>query len=473
MAINVIQWNCNGLNAHKTELQKIISDTNPVILSIQETRLLTHQEGKLSGYTAYRKDRVTHNNASGGVAIYVKDSFHAEPFPLVSELEVIAITTNIPKKTTIASIYLPPNTIIQEKQVEDLIKQLPAPFLLTGDFNSHSFMWGSYKRDTRGKMIENIVNNNDKIVILNDGSATYFSPRSGSLSAIDLTLSDTKLAPNLTWDVLPYPFGNHFPTKVSFPSIHTENKLQETRWTYNKADWKLFAQIVKENLQIPNTEDINQHVEYFTGLITEAATQAIGKKEYPRNNKKSVPWWNLNCKQAVKDYKIALNRYNKHRSTDNLIDLKKKKAYVRRIILESKRNSWRNYVSTITTNTPSSELWNKIRKINGKRKFFETSILFQNSKTITRPQDIANTLAEEFSEDSSNNHYTNNFRDYKENQEKQKIIFETDNNPINNPIHKYELEEAINDSKKKTSPGPDGIPYSFIEHMPEEAINYL
>ena len=65
---------------------------------------------------------------------------------------------------------------------DDLINQLPSPFLLLGDFNDHNHMWGSNIIDGRGKIIENFMSKNIACIFNNTKSHTS----SGSYTYIDL-----------------------------------------------------------------------------------------------------------------------------------------------------------------------------------------------------------------------------------------------------------------------------------------------
>lgn len=62
-------------------------------------------------------------------------------------------------KITICNLYLPPKVKVSVNQLENLLYQLPSPFILLGDFNGHNQIWGSKYTDSRGKKIEKIINN--------------------------------------------------------------------------------------------------------------------------------------------------------------------------------------------------------------------------------------------------------------------------------------------------------------------------
>ena len=60
-------------------------------------------------------------------------------------------------KRTVCSIYLLPTDQVTEEDMRELLEQLPAPMILLGDFNAHNLLWGSEKMNTRGRMMEKIL----------------------------------------------------------------------------------------------------------------------------------------------------------------------------------------------------------------------------------------------------------------------------------------------------------------------------
>ncbi|WP_419585739.1 hypothetical protein, partial [Thiolapillus sp.] len=77
------------------------------------------------------------------------------------------------KKTlTVCNVYLPPSLDINFSDLEHLIQQLPAPFVLVGDLNAHSPLWGDVRQDSRGQMVEKLLNDYS-LCLLNTGEPTY------------------------------------------------------------------------------------------------------------------------------------------------------------------------------------------------------------------------------------------------------------------------------------------------------------
>ena len=61
-------------------------------------------------------------------------------------------------------------------------------FMLVGDFNGHSKVWGCSDTNDRGEIIEDVIAEND-LCLLNMKQPTYLHPPTGNYYAIDLSLS--------------------------------------------------------------------------------------------------------------------------------------------------------------------------------------------------------------------------------------------------------------------------------------------
>ena len=81
---------------------------------------------------------------------------------------------------------------------------------------------------------------------------------------------------------------------------------------------------------------------------------------------------------AMQESLHAFNRAKKHPTNENLTEFKRKRANFRRIIKENKKQSWRNYISSMNPQTLTSVVWKKIKCINGSK--FPTNIQFLAEK---------------------------------------------------------------------------------------------
>ena len=101
---------------------------------------------------------------------------------------------------TICSVYIPPRFKLKQSEIDQLINQLPSPFLLLGDLNAHSDLWGCKDSNYLGGVMEQVLESND-LCLLNDKSNTYLHPASGSFTAIDLTMCSPSLFMDFQWKV--------------------------------------------------------------------------------------------------------------------------------------------------------------------------------------------------------------------------------------------------------------------------------
>lgn len=183
------------------------------MLCLQEINIKENKKPLLKNYEVIYFNRHNSGKASGGVAIFIKDSYYFEKLNIQTNLEATAISTNIPNKVSICNIYIPPNYDIQESEIIQLIKELPKPIVLLGDFNAHNPIWGSQSRNKKGKLLENIILTSD-LIVHNTIDPTYFNESHKTFSNIDLTLSDAGISTDIEWEVLDSLYdSDHFPIK--------------------------------------------------------------------------------------------------------------------------------------------------------------------------------------------------------------------------------------------------------------------
>lgn len=183
----IIQWNANGLTNRHAWLSKLIDDTNPAIICIQETNFKDQNFKSLKNHNCYHKNRMGAGSASGGVAIYVTESIYQSEITITTNLEAVAVSVLLDsKKLCICNIYLPDSYTFSQQELQDLVDQLPTPFILVGDFNSRSPLWGSRTHDARGKIIEEILHEIN-LILFNSTQHTYLYSATGNYTnALDL-----------------------------------------------------------------------------------------------------------------------------------------------------------------------------------------------------------------------------------------------------------------------------------------------
>lgn len=478
----ILQWNIQGLYAHLEKLQLLMSQDNPSVMCLQETHFKNKHCYNHKKYLCYYKNRENPTIASGGVAIYVERSYVSAEIPITTNLEAVAVSVNFRRKITICNIYIPHAKEINTTELLQLVKQLPKPCLILGDFNSHNTMWGSKVTSSAGKRIESLIEE-CHLVILNTGKPTRFNAANGSFSTIDLSLCDPTLAPYFQWSPYDYLFGSdHYPLKIQcelelLPHSHKPPELS-FQWNIKRANWEGFAADIEINCQAINYEfknlttyNIDSTVKKFNDVILTAAHKHIGKAN-PLTRHLPVPWWNKTCEDAIKESKRALYRLRRHRTETNLIEFKRLRARARYTIKESKRKSWAEYISTLSSNTPISEVWQKIKRIKGINADRNITHLKKNDMVIITKEHIADIFANTYQEASSDLNHSATFLRFKNSKEAEDPVetnsISSEDLPINHHFQMSEINEALT-ACKNSAPGPDAIPFLFLKNLPISA----
>lgn len=135
---------------------------------------------------------------------------------------------------------MPNQTDFSLPDLENIIRQLPKPFILVGDFKLHDIIWGSNSTNFRGKTIEKLIQNED-LVLLNDSTHTHINFGNGNFSCIDLSLSSPSIAQRLEWEVLPEIYSSdHIPIKIQISHRQVNiNHSNKHRLNLKNPNWNL------------------------------------------------------------------------------------------------------------------------------------------------------------------------------------------------------------------------------------------
>lgn len=485
MAENILQWNINGFRPQKENLLILINKYNPAIICLQETNNPERVTPQLKNYSAYFKNRTNAGISSGGVAVYVKSPLQAVEIHLITNIESVAVKINFGRKyLTICCIYLPNSYVFTEKEISEIIEQLPKPFIIVGDFNSHSLMWGSYKDDNRGEIIKKILED-PNIVILNKNQPTHLNNTHKRFSAIDLTLCSSSIAHKWDWSTAEVLYGSdHFPIILTHHNIIPMSACTThlPRWKFHEAKFDTYKQILSTKINeinsLEESSDISatEKIQKLTDLILQTANETIPKTS-GKPIRKQLPWWNEECKRAHKLYRHAFSKYKRHPSTENHIEYKRTRAKARRIYKESKRQSWIDFISSINSASNPTDNWKKIKAINGCHKpFIKPMFMLHNRRITSSNEEIANILALTFANNSNDSNFNDEFLTYKANSNitMDRIIQQ---NTLSNPLLNYPIQvqevETVLAHTRNSSPGADGLCNIFLKELPRNAIEYV
>ena len=418
----ILQWNTRGISSAKSDLLSIIELHQPSIIAIQETFLGNNFMIKIPGFNGLCKQGHFNLRFHGGVALYIHQSCPFEPIPVNSNLQVIAARIQLPhsKFITVASIYIPGRCKATYQEITGVANQLPSPFLLLGDFNGHSPLWGGVMTDSRGKMIERLLQN-PQIVCLNDGTPTHESGTS-----IDLSISSTSIVPDIEWTVLPSVLcSDHNPILITV-SGNVELEPPSARYSYSKTNWDEYTLDDEWNNLIEDTtfqhagDLLNYFYQQLKTIADKHIPKYVPKPFFPR------PFWNEDCKRMVHERERLYRKFKQTKSIEDKIHWKHQRAFTKRYIKECQKEELQKYLESMNHTVPISQIYTKLRQMRGKPPR-TISVLIKNGSRITTKTEIANTIADSIASNSSYQNCTRQFLSKKRIAESHQIDFPPSN----------------------------------------------
>ena len=469
----IIQWNCRGLRANYNDLLLLLSSIEPIACCLQELMVdnnYSFYNRQYNLFTVLPTHPHPNSRPSGGAGILVRKTVPHARIPISSSLQAVACRISTPRPITICSIYLAPNSSWTQSDLLALAAQLPDPILLLGDFNAHSTLWGCPGTDRKGQeVIDFLLSSN--MYLFNNQSYTYVHPATGTRSSIDLSFCDPSLAMDFSWEVHDdLCCSDHCPIVLKTDSSTQLDRVQ--RFRLDKADWPSFTNRCAFELSYNKVKTACDPMDFFSNTLIAIANATIPKTS-KNSNMPRKPWFNDECKVAIKNRKLALRQLTASPSAANIDNYRVLRAKARRTIRSSKRDSWKAYISKLTSNTPLKQIWSMVRRISGKHSTAPVSHLKVNGTTVEEPRDIANTIGKTFSYNSSTRHYTDKFRRYQLAQEKLPLNFSSNNQECYNQVFSMqELKDALRKSNNSAT-GPDEIHYQMLKHLPESTLETL
>ncbi|GFT64934.1 RNA-directed DNA polymerase from mobile element jockey [Trichonephila clavipes] len=112
---------------------------------------------QVRGYNCVRREVDGDTSPTGGVCLFTSTLYPRNVVTLHTSLQAVAVRIHIHSLVRVCCVYLPPNDVVPQVDLNQLVSQLPAPFILLGDFNGHSPLWGHDDTNSRGRQIEQLI----------------------------------------------------------------------------------------------------------------------------------------------------------------------------------------------------------------------------------------------------------------------------------------------------------------------------
>ena len=103
-------------------------------------------------------------------------------------------------------------------------------------------------------------------------------------------------------------------------------------------------------------------IDNFTTILYKIAERTMPKTS-TKTKKTIKPWLNDDCKTSIQKRRQALRQFNTRPMHQNLENFRVFRAKARRTIRDSKRKSWKPYVSKLNSRTSIKQVWDMVLKI--------------------------------------------------------------------------------------------------------------
>ena len=172
-SLRICYWIANYLTQHKNEVQQFLQMQEIDVLLISETNFTQKNCFRVNGYYTYDTKNPS-GRACGGTEILIRNDIKHFPMPEYKTEHIQATSINIhDNKTTISSVYCPPNYNIKQDQFLDYFATLDPKFIAAGDYNTKHTFWGSRLITPRGRQLFEAMSLN-KLDSISSGQPTYW-----------------------------------------------------------------------------------------------------------------------------------------------------------------------------------------------------------------------------------------------------------------------------------------------------------
>ncbi|XP_055605828.1 uncharacterized protein LOC129753998 [Uranotaenia lowii] len=426
---------------------------NTTVLSIQD--ILCNSVIPQNLIKGYQLHTTSNTSSRQGAGLAIKNGIPYDLININSTMNVVCAKLHYPFNITAVSLYIPPQTSYSDftEKIDDLLPQIPTPYIIMSDPNAHSLSWGSSHTSRKGSYLENLVIAHN-LTILNNSQPTRLDPSTGNMSALDLTMVSWELGPKFCWNVLDDCYGSdHFPILIKIQHPSPQNNARP-RWKYDNADWPGYQLDVDSLLSSHNPACIPT----FSTIILKSA-----EKHIPRTSgipgKSAVPWWTPEVREAIKLRRKRLRTLKRIPNDDPrketaLAEYKIARSWSKRAVNEAKIASWQQFTEEVHPNTPSNVLWAKIKTLSGDSRKNPYHILL-NNKYTNDPSTLANSFCDLFSSVSASSNTP--LPDFPSTPSHI-------NSDYNSPFTLDELESSLR-KVKGLSAGPDEIGYPLLKNL--------
>jgi len=296
-------------------------------------------------------------------------------------------------------------------------------------------------------------------------------------STPDLLLVSSDISANTKRIILDDPGSGHKPVIAKITLTQQQRAPDpyiRTSWNIKKPNWGNFTDMLETNLHQERI-DFSHHPDKI-GKVINSIIISCAKACIPRGRVKSYKCFWIDDLETLKNQREYLRTRAEH--TGKIEDAqawRRQTAILRREITESKRKSFKNFISHIDYQEDNQKTYKYLARIQNDTPYCNKVPIYESNAVVTSDRGIANTFACTFSRAQKRGTYARKrsklvkgeYKTLKQKSGSAKHAATEDT--FDSPISECELQAAIKQLKNRKSPGEDQIHAEFLKHAGKEA----
>ena len=377
---NVIHVNIRGLSQSKTELDMLINERQPHVITLNETHLLPTDKLSYQNYNVIRKDR--RDRRRGGAAILYHKHLPITEVELPKQfqkLDALIVKIHIPNwPLHVSTLYNPPNKPLPVELIKYLSKFHKS--ILLSDANAHHPILGDNPSisNRQGRELADLLQQSNFIQVTLPGPTRYPQSNRETFTSPDKVLATNPVFNRIKSTTLhDPPNSDHVPIQIILTTPYWRPTSQNDRKTildYEAADWDKFQQIIEETIQdntIKTIDDIDMYDKKLITTINKAITQTVPVKRIKINKLKHnhpLPDYII---KTIKTKRRAHRLYMKTKKENDRRLYRQLQEDVKAAITFHKSQKYHHLTQEIQTNWQINpkRFWQNINKLRGRKTF--------------------------------------------------------------------------------------------------------